>query len=87
MWWSNETASGFIGAAVRVATCWDIAAVHRLLLGGWRADPARVWAQLHGLAFDAIPTMAPPSLFSYGEEDGDPDNPVRPDGYLRAEWV
>ncbi len=50
VWWSTETAVPLIRAGVRVATCWDIAAVHRLLFGGWRADPARVWAQLHHLA-------------------------------------
>jgi DNA polymerase-1 len=31
--------------------------------------------------------MAPPDLFSYGPDDGDSDDPVRPDGYLRPEWV
>ncbi len=53
--WSNATAVALVEAGVRVATSWDIAAVHRLLFGGWRADPARVWAQLHDLALDALP--------------------------------
>ena len=74
-------------AGVRIATCWDIAAVHRLLFGGWRADPARVWAQLHHLALETVPTMAPPDLFSYAEDDGDGEDPVQPDGYLRPEWA
>ena len=87
VWWSSETAVPLISAGVRVATCWDIAAVHRLLFGGWRADPARVWAQLHHLALEAVPTMAPPDLFSYAEDDGDGEDPVRPDGYLRPEWA
>jgi DNA polymerase-1 len=87
VWWSNETAVPLISAGVRVATCWDIAAVHRLLFGGWRADPARVWAQLHRLTLDAVPTLAPPDLFSYAGDDGDAEDPVRPDGYLRAEWA
>lgn len=52
VWWSNETAVALIGAGVRVATCWDIAAVHRVLFGGWQADPARAWAQLHHLALE-----------------------------------
>jgi DNA polymerase-1 len=87
VWWSNETAVPLISSGVRVATCWDIAAVHRLLFGGWRADPARVWAQLHHLPVGTLPTMAPPDLFSYGTDDGDSEDPVRPDGYLRPEWA
>jgi DNA polymerase-1 len=87
VWWSNETARPLISAGVRVATCWDIAAVHRLLFGGWRADPARVWAQLHHLALEMVPTMAPPDLFSYATDEGDVDGPVQPDGYLRPDWA
>src|SRR6476660_5579147 len=48
--WSNETAIAFVEEGVRLATAWDIAAVHRLLFGGWRADPALVWARLADLA-------------------------------------
>src|ERR1700760_1904559 len=39
--WSSETAATLVAGQVRLATCWDIAAVHRLLAGGWRADPGR----------------------------------------------
>ncbi|MGP8208482.1 MAG: DNA polymerase [Acidimicrobiales bacterium] len=87
VWWSNGTAVPLIGAGVRVATCWDIAAVHRLLFGGWRADPARVWAQLHRLALETLPTMAPPDLFTYASDGGDGEDPVQPDGHLRPEWA
>ena len=86
--WSNSTAVTLVEADVRVATSWDIAAVHRLLFGGWRAEPGRVWAQLHDLALDAIPTTKPPDLFSEtAYEGGPPDEPVRGDGYLRPEWA
>jgi DNA polymerase I len=86
--WSNDTAAELVRAGVRVATCWDLAAVHRLLFGGWRADPARVWAQLHGLAVGTIPTTAPADLFNQDEqENGDLEGPVRSDGHLRPEWV
>ena len=87
VWWSTETAVPLIRSGVRVATCWDIAAVHRLLFGGWRADPARVWAQLHHLPVGTLPTTAPPDLFNYDSDDGDSEGPVRPDGYLRPEWA
>ena len=86
--WSNETAAGLVRSGVRIATCWDVGAVHRLRFGGWRADPARVWAGVRDLALDGAPTDRPRDLFSDGRLDaGDPENPVQPDGYLRPEWV
>ncbi len=89
-WWSSETAATLVAAGVRVATCWDVAAVGRLLFGGWRADPARAWAQVHGLGLDSIPATGPLDLFSqaeHAEGEGDSAGPVRADGHLRAEWV
>ena len=44
---------------VRLATCWDIGAVHRLLFGGWRADPGWAWAHLRDLAPATIPAARP----------------------------
>ena len=86
--WSNETAVALVHHGVRVATCWDVAAVHRLLFGGWRADPARVWAHVHGLPLATMPTTRPLDLFSQVEHgDADPDGPLRSDGHLSAEWV
>jgi DNA polymerase-1 len=86
--WSGETAAELVRAGVRVAACWDVAAVQRLLVGGWRAEPARVWAQLHDLALDGMPAAGPPDLFSLADHDrGDPEDPVRDDGHLRADWV
>ncbi|MCU1430825.1 MAG: putative polymerase [Actinomycetia bacterium] len=89
--WSNETAAILANAGVRVATSWDIAAVRRLLFGGWRADPACVWAQLHDLTLDTIPKIAPPDLFNQFDDDtrdpADPDGPLRRDGHLSPEWV
>ncbi len=86
--WSQATAAVLVAAGVRVATCWDLAAVHRLLFGGWRADPARVWALLNALPLDALPTEAPLDLFNLDPlADGDPEEPVRADGYLRPDWA
>ena len=53
--WSPATARTLVRAGVRLATCWDVLAVHRLLVGGWRADPAHVWAWLHDLPADTVP--------------------------------
>jgi DNA polymerase-1 len=82
--WSGETAATLVTGQVRLATCWDIAAVHRLLAGGWRADPGRAWARVR----PGLPPLAsgPPDLFQQGD-GGDPDEPVGPSGHLRPEWA
>jgi DNA polymerase-1 len=92
--WSGETAARLAARGVRLATCWDVAAVHRLLCGGWRADPGWAWAHLRGLPLDAVPVIRPGELFgATGELDpGEPeaagnDDPVGPGGYLRPAWV
>ena len=86
--WSGDTARWLADRDVRVARCWDIAAVHRLVDGGWRADPARVWASLHGLD---VPEVAPPGpldLFTHAEADlGRADEPIGPDGHIRPGWT
>lgn len=81
--WSQASADALVAAGVRVATCWDISAVHRLLAGGGAADPARAWAQVHQLAPEAIPAAGPPDLFT--EAAG--QDPVGPDGHLDPGWV
>ena len=85
--WSNATAIALVEAGVRVATSWDITAAHRLLFGGWRADSARVWAKLHDLSIEALPSTRPPDLFNQETDDGSAEDPVRSDGFLRPEWV
>jgi len=86
--WSHATAVALVDDGVRVATAWDIAAVHRLIFGGGHADPARVWAQLHDLPLDALPNAGPPDLFTHAEYgDDDPDAPTRRDGYLGPDWI
>src|ERR1700761_4430778 len=70
--WSQETARELVGRGVRVATCWDVAATHRLLFGGWRAEPAYVWACLHGQAPHEVPALPrEPDLFSTADDAQD----------------
>jgi DNA polymerase I len=101
--WSGQTAARLAekgegeAGAVWLATCWDITAAHRLLFGGWRADPGWAWARLRGLDSGAVPTAGPsgppdpfglPDLFGLpGPEDGEAAGPVAPDGHLRSDWV
>jgi DNA polymerase I len=82
--WSGSTAAALAARGVRLAMCWDIAAVHRLLFGGWQAGPGLVWASLRGLG--PVPAAGPPDLFGQAGE-GDPDDPLEPGGHLRPEWV
>ncbi len=50
VWWSAPTTAAVpLAAWVRLGACWDLAAVHRLLHGGRRDDPAAVWAAAAGL--------------------------------------
>ena len=89
--WSGATAAALVAGGRRVATCWDVAAVHRLLFGGWRAEPARVWAALHDLPIDTIPALGQLDLLGGGSDSadgaGDPEHPVQGDGHLRPEWA
>jgi DNA polymerase-1 len=91
VWWTNETAAALLARGVRVARCWDVAAVHRILVGGWTATPPVVWAHLGRLARDSVPSTGPLDLFSMEAHDlgeaGDPEDPVRADGHLRTAWV
>jgi len=80
--WSQETAQLLVARDVRLATCWDVAAAHRLLFGGWRADPGFVWAHLHGLPPDRAPSPAPAKrggeldLFDAALEAAAPESPA-----------
>jgi len=72
--WSQETARALVADGVRLTTCWDVAAVHRLTSGRWRADPAYTWACLHGVPADQIPSppSGQPDLFSFADEQQAP---------------
>jgi DNA polymerase I len=88
VWWSRETPELLADNGVRIAMCWDIATVHRLLFGGWRTDIARVWAQLNDLSLDALPRMGQMDLLDASVDEGsNHEDPQRPDGHLRPEWI
>ncbi|MEM9565990.1 MAG: DNA polymerase [Actinomycetota bacterium] len=87
IWWDRSTADLVAAAGVPVGRCWDVVAVHRLLVGGFRADVGRVWCHLNELDPDLMPTMGQLDLLQSADEGGDPEDPVRPDGYLRPEWL
>ena len=86
-WWNSDTAAVLVAGGVRVARCSDVSAAHRMLFGGWRSEPARVWAALNGVSAATIPVMGQLDLLGGGGDDGQPDRPERPDGHLRPDWV
>lgn len=43
-WWGSSTAVSLTADGVQVGRCWDLAAVHRLLFGGWTVEPGLIWA-------------------------------------------
>ncbi|MEO8889285.1 MAG: DNA polymerase [Jatrophihabitantaceae bacterium] len=88
IWWDARTPASLAAGGLRAARCWDVAAVHRLLFGGWRAAPDVAWASLHGLPIADLPTTGQLDLLGLAGDDGpDLSTAVRPDGYLRPEWV
>ncbi len=87
VWWDRATADPLAVAGVPVRRCWDVLTVQRLLDGGWRTSIPGVWAALHGLSVDDLPSMGQLGLLDdHAAEGGDPEDPVRPDGHLRPEW-
>jgi DNA polymerase I len=93
VWWSTEGIAPLVEAGLHLSSCWDIDAVNRLLFGGWKRDPARIWAALHVLPDEGIPAMGQLDLLGldsvsmHSDVVDDPESPVRPDGYLRPEWT
>ncbi len=90
VWNEGETAT-LVDLGVRLRSCWNLAAVHRLAVGGWKADPPRIWAHHVGLDPSGLPDAGNDDgsldLFTAAARaEGDPDDPVGPDGHLRADW-
>lgn len=84
--WSTDAAAVLLGHDVALGRAWHVGAVHRILHGGWRSDPMRAWCAVAALPLAGAPIAGQLDLRGAGDE-GDPLSPVRPDGYLRAEWI
>jgi len=89
-WSTHADATPLVRHGIRLARCWDIAEAHRILVGGRDADPASAWATVCRLVTSNLPRAAGGDLFDFAVEhdpgdQGDPESPVRSDGYLRPE--
>jgi DNA polymerase-1 len=93
VFWSAQTdAYPMVINGIHLDRCWDIAEAHRLLAGGVAAGPALAWATVCRLPTSGLPRAAGDDLFDFAAEhhpgdDGDPESPVRADGYLRPAAV
>ena len=91
-WSAQADAFPLVSHNIHLDRCWDIAETHRLLVGGRDADPAVAWATACRLATSGLPRTSGGDLFDFAAEHdpadrGDPESPVRSDGYLRPEAV
>ncbi|WP_432563827.1 DNA polymerase [Kineococcus sp. SYSU DK003] len=90
VWWSAAATVGTLGP-VHLARCHDLAAVHRVLEGGWREDPAAVWAGAHGRTAPPPPSRRPAASHGTGLLDLDgaatADEPVTDAGQLAPTWA
>ena len=91
-WSAQGDANPLVSNSIHLDRCWDIAEAHRVLAGGRDADPALAWATVCRLVTSGLPVGSGGDLFDFaGEHDpgdrGDPESPVRSDGYLRPEAV
>jgi len=91
-WSAHADASLLVSHDIHLDRCWDIAEAHRILVGGRDASPAIAWATACGLAASGLPRTSGGDLFDFAPEQnlgdrGDPESPVRSDGYLRPEAV
>jgi len=89
-WSAQAEAEPLVRNGIHVDRCWDIAEAHRILVGGRAADPDVAWATVCRLGTSDMPRASGGDLFDFASEDhpgdqGDPDSPVRSDGYLRPE--
>ena len=83
VWWSaRKTGSAFVRAGVHPSACWDLAAVHRLLTGRSRDDPAAIWAEAHDLR-EPLAVSPEPTLLDVGAVG---DGAIGPDGQLSPDW-
>jgi len=91
-WSAQADANPMVLRGIHLDRCWDIAEAHRILAGGRDADPALAWAAACRLVTSDLPRAAGDDLFDFAAKHdpgdcGDPESPVRSDGYLRPQAV
>ncbi len=83
VWWrAATTAPALVAAGVRPGSCWDLGAVHRLLYGGRREDPAAVFSPDADVAEPGRAATEPTLLDLASDAD-----PVGATGALSPDWA
>lgn len=80
VWEAADGLGPLVAAGAGPARCWDVAQVHRLLAGGWAAEPTRAWAHALGLSPAGMPPPPRGDLFDVVETG--PQRLVDDRGYL-----
>lgn len=83
--WSAGSLGSVVRDGVHIRRLHDVAEAHRLIHGGWDADPGRVWALHDGLDPRTVPE--PPSYDLFDSVTTQEDHLLRPDGHVRADAV
>lgn len=76
VWWSARSLGPFV-LDLDPARCWDLAAVHRLVVGGHRDDPWAVWGARYDTTAPEPTSDSGSDLFSF-ETDGHALTPGEP---------
>jgi len=88
VWWTaGIDAHAAVARGIPLSRCWDVAEVHRLVVGGWEATPQAAWATAHGLDRSRLPAASRGDLFDFSRTGHEPapGSVVRADGYLVPE--
>ena len=88
VWWNAADARLLVTRGLIIDRCWDVLVVHRLLHGGWRTSIPIAWSAVRGLDADTAPTLGQLDLLGAPADEGsDLEDPVRPDGHIKPEWL
>lgn len=79
-WSAAAEIAPLIRARVHLTRCWDLAEAHRLLTGGWAADPGAVWCKAFGLDPAGQPQLVTPHLFTMALDPSGAKRAQRPRG-------
>lgn len=87
-WSAAAVLPPIVARGLRPARLWDVAEAHRLLAGGWRADPGVAHALAHGLPIGEVPAPTGGDLFDLVSLEGqDEESLVTAGGFLRPDAV
>ena len=89
VWSASLGLRPLVTQGLAVPRVWDLAEVHRIIHGGWRASPGHIWAACRGLPETGVPAPPRPRLAGFDgdlfDAAGDEDGPLTASGHLRPD--